>query len=190
MKAFMRRSLRTLRGLFGLHVEYEELLAYRDGEFGHLGRWCVETHLRRCEVCRREAMLIEEDLRRFKRIDDPLDTDDVLDLQTGLAKLRRAMEDWEIRRKWHGERSRPARGISEYGLRQLATEFNIYLGDHATAAVLLQMKTGVRKHLDPLLEAESVLSEFLGPGAAAAVAQRISYTQMAGALNGQSSPAS
>jgi hypothetical protein len=30
MKAFMRRSLRTLRGLFGLHVEYNELLAYRD----------------------------------------------------------------------------------------------------------------------------------------------------------------
>ena len=190
MKAFWRRSSRTLRGLFGLHVEDEELLAYRDGELGHFRRWCVETHLRHCEVCSREAMLIEEDLRRFKRIDNLLESDGVLELKAGLAKLHRAMEDWESRRRWHGERSTPARGTSEYGLRQLATEFTIYLGDHATAALLLQMKTGLRKHLDPLFEAESVLSEFLGPGAAAAVAQRISHTQMAGARNGRSSLAS
>jgi hypothetical protein len=135
-------------------------------------------------------MLIEENLRRFKRIDNLLESDGVPEIQAGLAKLRRAIQDYEIRRKWQGERSRASRGTSEYGLRQLTTEFKIYLGDRATAALLLQMKTGVRKHLDPLLEAESVLSEFLGPGAAAAVARRISYTQTAGARNGQSSPAS
>jgi len=190
MKAVMRRSLRTLRGLFGLHVEYEDLLAYRDGELGHFRRWCVETHLRRCEVCSREAMLIEEDLRRFKRIVNLLESDGALEIQAGLAKLRRAIQDFEIRREWQGERSRPARGACEYGLRQLAREFAIYLGDRATAALLLQMKTGVRRHLDPLLEAESVLSEFLGPGAAAAVAERISYTRMADARNRQTSPAS
>jgi hypothetical protein len=189
MKAFMRQSLRTLRGLIGLHVEDEELLAYRDGELGHFRRWSVETHLRHCEVCSREAMLIEQDLRRFKRIDNLFESDGVVELQAGLAKLHRAIEDYEVRRKWQGERSSTAKRASEYGLRKLATEFNIYLGDHATAALLLQIKTGVRKHLDPLLEAESVLSEFLGPGAAAAVAQRISYTQMAGARNGQSSRA-
>jgi anti-sigma factor RsiW len=189
MKAFMPRPLSTLRGLFGLHVGYDELLAYRDGELGHLGRWCVETHLRRCEVCSREAMLIEKDLRRFKRIDKRLESDGILELQAGLAKLRLAIVEWESGRQWQGGRSRAARDASDYGLRQLATEFNIYLGDRATAALLLQMKTGVRKHADALLEAESVLRDFLGPGAAAAIAQRISYIQAVGVRTGQSLPA-
>jgi hypothetical protein len=134
-------------------------------------------------------MLIEKDLRRFKRIDKRLESDGILELQAGLAKLRLAIEEWESGRQWQGGRSRTARGASDYGLRQLATEFNIYLGDRATAALLLQMKTGVRKHADALLEAESVLRDFLGPGAAAAVAQRISYIQIVGVRTGQSLPA-
>jgi hypothetical protein len=181
MKVGARRSFRTLGALVGLHVVYEDLLAYRDGELGRVGRWCVRIHLNCCKACRREAELLEEDLLESRKIDDLLFTSDVLKLQIGQRQLRRAIEDWEAQRKWDGNDRRPAKALGENGLRQLAAEFNIYLGEQATATLVSRMKNRGKTYWDPLLEAESVLSDFLGPRAAAAIAQRISYTQLAGA---------
>jgi hypothetical protein len=185
MKVWARPSMHALGGLVGLHLEYEDLLAYRDGELSRVGRWCVCAHLSRCHACRREAELLEEDLVVSKKIDDLLFTSDVLNLQIGQRQLRRAIEDWETQRKWDGDDRGPAKALGERGLRQLAAESTIYLGERATATLLSRMKNRDRSYRDPLLEAESVLSDFLGPGAAAAIAQRISYTQLAGARSGQ-----
>jgi len=177
--------MRALRGLVGLHLEYEDLLAYRDGELGRVGRWCVFTHLSRCQVCRREAKRLEEDLLVSKKIDDLLFTSDVLNLQIGQRQLRRAIDGWEAQRKWDGDDRGPAKAFGKNGQRQLAAEFNIYLGERATATLLSRMKKCENTLQDPMLEAESVLSDFLGPAAAAAIAQRISYTQLASARSGQ-----
>ena len=120
MKVWAQPSLRMLGGLVGRHVEDEDLLSFRDGELSRLGRWCVRIHLGRCRVCRREVELIEEDLLRSKKIDDLLFTGDVLNLQTGLGRLRRAIEDWEAQRAWDPRSSGPAEALGENGLGQLA----------------------------------------------------------------------
>ena len=190
MKVWARPPLRMLGGLVGRHFEYEDILACRDGELSRLGRWCVRIHLRRCKVCRHETELIEEDLLRSKAIDGLLFTRDVLNLPNGLAKLRRVIGDWEARRQLTERVLGPAEGFGEVELRRLEREFNIYLGDQATATLLSRMKGRETSSLNALQEAESVLCDFLGPGAAAAVAQRVAYTQLAGAQSSQGSIAS
>jgi hypothetical protein len=178
MKKWVYELLRTLRGLAGFHAEYEDLLAYRDKELGRFGRWWVETHLCRCEVCRREAARIEEDLRTFKKMDHLFYADDSLNVAKGLGNLRQAIANWEARALLGDEVVEPVRTIGEGGLRQLAAEFNFYFGDRASAAFLRKVRSGKKWRRDLLIEAESVLSDFLGPRAASAVTRRVLYSQM------------
>lgn len=190
MKKLAYGFLHTLPGLTGLHPEYEDLLAYRDGELGGIRGWCVKTHLSRCPMCQRQAELIEEDLRTFKRMDGLFYAADFLNLPVGKENLRRAIEAWEARELDGSGAVNPVRTLSEAALRQLARELDHYLGNHATATLLRQMRNGERPRRDPLAESESVLREFLGPRAASAVTQRILYAQMSKDRSPQRAPVS
>ena len=178
MNNLVHGLLRALRSLVGLHFKDEDLLAYRDREFGPFGCWCVETHLRRCAVCQWEAELIEEDLRTFEKMDHLSYASDPFSLPRGLGKLRKAIEDWEALDLLDDEVREPDRAIGEVALRQLTTEFDLYLGNHATAAFLLRVGNSEMKQAGLLVEAESVLRDFLGPSAASAVTRRVFQVQV------------
>lgn len=177
MKNLVHRILRHPWGLAGLHPKYEDLLAYRDRELGRLGRWRVENHLRGCPACQREAAFIEEDLRTFERMDHLYCAGDFLNVPKGLGKLRKAIEDWEVQNLYEDKAHEPERTLRESGLRQLETEFDLYLGNRATAGFFLKMGSAEGKHTGILVEAESVLGDFLGPSAASAVMQRVLRVQ-------------
>lgn len=185
----MHRLWRSLCALSGQHAEYEDLLAYKDQELGRTGQWCVGIHLRDCKACQQQAEFMEEDVRAFKELDYRFYPSNLLDLPKGLSKLRLAIEDWEAHNVLVGKVLESGQTLDETGLRQLATDFSFYLGNGATAALLVKMKNGERNHRNVLAEAESVLSNFLGPGAAAAATQRILYVQMVRHRSIQGSPA-
>ncbi|MGD0221105.1 MAG: hypothetical protein ABSF71_02110 [Terriglobia bacterium] len=187
MKNLVHEILCSLRVLAGLHSRYEDLLAYRDGELGRVEHWCVETHLRRCPLCQREAKLIEEDLRTFVRMDHQFYASDFLNVPAGLGKLHQAIENWESQGLLDDEVPELDRTMGEAGLRQLETEFDLYLGTQATAAFLLKVESGQRKSPGLLKEAEAVFRDFLGPSAASAITQRILYAQMSMNKAGQGS---
>lgn len=177
MKNPVHAILRSLLVLAGLHSRYEDLLAYRDGELGGFEYWCVETHLRRCPLCQREAALIEVDLRTFASIDRQFRAIEFLDVPAGLGKLHKAIENWESQGLLNDEVPQLDRTIGEAGLRQLETEFDLYLGTQATAALLLKIRSERMRGPGLLTEAEAVLRDFLGPRAATAVTQRVLYVQ-------------
>ncbi len=178
MKNPVREILRSLLVLAGLHSRYEDLLAYRDGELGRVEHWCVASHLRRCPLCRREAALIEVDLRTFTSIDHQFHATELLDVPAGLGKLREAIENWKSQTALRDEVPEFDRALDDAGLRQLETEFDLYLGNQATAAFLLKFGSRPTRSVGLLAEAEVILREFLGPSAAAAISQRILSVQM------------
>ncbi len=179
----IHRLLGTLRGLIRIHPRYEDLLAYRDEELGRFGRWRVGSHLCRCLACRREAALIEEDLRVFARMDPLFCARDFLDLPKGLGKLHKAVEDWEALNLPDDETRQLDRTDGELA-QQLATELDFYLGKPATAAFLLKVGSGAIGCPRVLVEAESLLGDFLGPSAASAVTRRIFQVQALRGMQG------
>jgi hypothetical protein len=168
----------AFRNLGGIHPTSEDILAYSDKELGRFGQWYVGIHVCRCKACQREAERIKDDLRTLKRMDHSLYTSNSLNLPKGLGELRQAIEDWEVQNTLDNKAHKADQTLGETGLRQLEKEFDLYLGNRATAAFLLKMGSREKKHLDVLVEAESVLRDFLGPSAASAATQRILYTQM------------
>jgi len=174
----VHRVLRTLSYSFGRHVEYEDLLAYRDRELGWVGRWHVEIHLRHCQTCQMRSEQIEKDLQVFQKMDGLFHRNQILNPSHGLAHLRDAIHDWEARSLRGSESREPSRNRREADLRRLAKEFDLYLGHQASVSFLLKMKSNEKKRQNPLVEAESVLRDFLGPVAASAITQRIVYLQM------------
>jgi len=173
-----------VRGLLGMllrfverHAEYEDILAYRDGELGRVGRWYVEIHLGRCQACQRKSAQIEKDLQNFQKFDDLFYGGGPLNLPEGRVNLRRAIQGWEARNGLDTEARQTIPTHRESDLKRLGKEFDLYLGHRATTAFLLKMKSGDKKQENPLVEAESVLRDFLGPAAASAVTQRIVHLQ-------------
>lgn len=188
MKYLFQGLMATWRSLVGRHARYEDLLAYRDRELSRIMRWCVGYHLLRCKLCQRESALIEQDLRTFSRMDRG--ASDFLDGRKGLGRLRQAIQGWEAQSLVDCAFCKPAYTLNESGLRQLARDLTLYLGNHATASLLLKMRTRRTMHSDLLAEAESVLRDFVGPSAASAVTQRVLYVQMAKERSARDSPAS
>jgi hypothetical protein len=170
----VRRSLHLLGVLLGRHAEYEDLLAYRDGEVSRIAQWCMTIHLGRCKSCRRETELIGEDLQAFQKMDRLLYGTESLNLSAGLQKLRHSIENWEA----HGRAGEPPMAIYAAGLRLLAREFTTYLGNRPATTLLAEYKNGKSDQRNTFGEAESILRDFLGPGAASAVMQRVSHAQM------------
>ncbi|MGD1157798.1 MAG: hypothetical protein ABSA41_18520 [Terriglobia bacterium] len=168
----IQRLLGTLRGLIRIHARYEDLLACRDQELGRFGRWRMETHLHLCTACRRQAALLEEDLRAFERMDHLSYASDVLNPPKGLGKLREAIQDWEIL-ELCDDKGRRLYGTNDDVARRLAAELDYYLGNRATIAFLLKMGSREGGCQRVLVEAESLLRDFLGPSAASAVTRRI-----------------
>jgi len=72
-------------------------------------------------------------------------------------------------------------------LRRLAKEFDLYLGHRATVAFLDKMESREKEQQNPLVEAESVLRDFLGPGSVGCY-QRIVHLQASMDRRAQSSP--
>ena len=180
---FLEMLLRLIR-----HADDEELLAYRDGELGHVGRWCVEIHVGRCHACRKKSEQIEKDLQNFQKMDGLFYSGDLLNLYQGLGHLRQSMQGWEARNSLNNEFREPSQSHRESDLRRLAKEFDLYLGHRATVAFLLKMKGGKKKQHNPLVEAEQVLRDFLGPAAASAVTQRIVHLRASMDRRTQGSP--
>ena len=188
MRSLGHSFLSTLHFLLGGHAEYEDLLAYKDGELGPVGRWCVEIHLHHCQLCHRKSEQIEKDLQNFQKIDGLFYSGDLLNLYERLGNLRQAIHGWEARNLLDSESREPSRNHRESDLRRLAKEFDLYFGHRATVAFLFKMKSGDKKQRDPLVEAESVLRDFLGPAAASAVTQRIVHHQASMDRRVQGSP--
>jgi hypothetical protein len=170
--------LRALRSLAGLHSRYEDLLAYRDRELSRLGHWCVGTHLRHCRVCQQEAEQIESKLRSFERMKRLTFARTFLNMPKGVGQLRKAIAAWEGVNPMGTEAREPIGTIGRAGLRQLETEFDLYLGVRTTAAFLMKMGSGKEKQGGVIAEAESVLRDFIGPSAASAVTQRVLRVHM------------
>ena len=188
MRNLVRRFLGTLGRLFGLHLEYENLLAYRDKELGCVRSWYSEVHLSHCQNCQRKSEQIEHDLQGFQKMDALNYRDHTLNISQSLEHLCQAIHYWEARTSLDGESSERGQRHREMDLRRLATEFDLYLGHNASMAFLRKMKSNEKKQKNPLAEAESVLRDFLGPVAASAVTQRIVHLQMSTDRRAQGSP--
>jgi hypothetical protein len=173
MGRFVRNARRALDILFGHHPPTEILLAFRDGELDILGHWTVEAHFRRCSLCRKEASLIEEDLRTFQKMDRVLRGEDWLNSSEALGRLCSAIQYWEASIPSAGT-GEPVLGDSV--LQQMEKEFDYYLGRGATMAFLRETWSGNRQNL--LTEAQLALRDFLGPNAASSITRRIICAQM------------
>ncbi len=177
MKLLLPHLVRCLGFRLGVHPAYEDFLAYRDGEWGGFARSCLRAHLAGCSSCQRVAKTLDEDLQNLDRIDTSLYSHDLFNIPKGVQKLRRAIRRWETEVGGIAHALGSARASRELVLRRLVTEFDFYLGDRAGAAFQARLTSAEGRHQNPLVEADSILRDFLGPGASSAVTQRIVHLQ-------------
>ena len=176
MKLHLPHLVRCLGFRLGVHPAYEDFLAYGDGEWGGFARSCLRLHLARCSSCQRVAKTLDEDLKTVHCIDTSLHSSDLFNIPKGVQKLRRAIRRWETEVGGIADTLGSARASRELVLRRLVTEFDFYLGDRAGAAFKARLTAQMVGTRSPG-EAESILRDFLGPGASSAVTQRIVHLQ-------------
>jgi len=165
-----------VRSFAALHPSYEELLACHDGELRSWKRWRITRHLERCPPCRKQSALVEEDLDLFRRFDRGADTRGLPNVSQGLVTLRQAIARWEA--LYESGQAREAVACAEEAWQhEMASELSVYLGTHAQDILRLRLKGQEPEPNLLLAEAESLLCDFFGPRAAAAVARKILYAQ-------------
>ena len=178
MKNLIQGIVCGLRGLAGVHFSYEELLAHRDGELGLLGRWCMNLHLSHCGICLREAALVDDDLSNFERVEREACASNPLDVRKSLGMLRESIRNWEATnpaaRSAH--RLKSTRFDSIRG--QVESELGFYLGRPAAGVLIAGAESRKTEGRGLLQEAESALSDFLGPRAATSIRRKILFAQM------------
>ena len=168
----------ALRGLAGFHFSDELLLARRDREIGSMARWCMDLHASRCRVCQDKTAHIEDALRSFETVRGVVGASAPLNVPKSLAMLRQRIQNWEAANP-AVSRTRKSQADPNVSIRShIERELRYYLGRPAASALVsrAENRTGAGRGL--LRDAESALTDFLGPRAAAAITRKILYSQM------------
>jgi len=86
---------RGIRSTLRRHPSYEEFLALRDGELSQVNSRRTAAHLERCSLCHGERNRIEEDILRFKAVDQWVNVVGQPHVTEGLERLQRTIQAWE-----------------------------------------------------------------------------------------------
>jgi len=174
MRSGLRSIWREICFRLRLHPNYEELLAFRDGELGAAKSQWITAHLYRCRRCQIERGRIEEDIARFLSRDPWLQERGLPPLGEGLARLRLAIRNCEIPESSASGPARTASRRDQHVGQRVTAELGLYLGPRAAATVLQGRGSG-RGDLQELVgAADPVLTAFYGQATASAVTSRIS----------------
>jgi anti-sigma factor RsiW len=144
-----------------IHPDIETLVRYRDEELAPNLVTVVEAHLAKCDSCRLDFHRLRAALTEVRRLSAQVCPEGSL---AGIWEgIRQRIGAWETTRR-NPEQSDEA--VRNRVARQIAP----FLGNAAALRVLEPVR-GNHQHL--LSTVEGVLSEFLGPGAAAVLVNRV-----------------
>lgn len=160
-------TVKNLESIF--HLSSGKLLAWLDGELDPRRARKVARHLEGCAYCRRTLTMIETAAEIFCAVEQGPEAPA---LGAGRIRLQSAMRDYA-----EAQRDVEAPSGTWYTQTQLGqvlvAELSVYLGKHASAAILAKIRYERLGRQEVLRAIEPSLQGFLGRDAAAAAAIKI-----------------
>lgn len=154
------------------HPVNADLIAYRDGELASRTRAAVKRHLERCERCRKELVLIEEDLLHFGQLANRIEPDSDTLMNKGMFDLQQAMERHDAKLDQAPSTSLAITPAAEV-LASVRKELAIYLGARAAEQFLAEAQSRSFVAQDLVSLVEPLMVGLLGNQGGSAVAGRV-----------------